>query len=631
MPTYLTILALSALAIGILLTLRGPDWISAEKPEITTETIRGGFGAGFNVLLLSDEKITGNIVADGSVDVRVELGSETLLYLRNHTGNFEVASRSFYESTYEISVENGLDPGSRSLDQGDVTYTLTLQKFKQEPFVFRFGNVILFSGLIAFVATLIRPGRIVNRQGLFLRMKLLETTIRIVAVCLAYVGTIILEITIVGNQVFSPQIIDETVLLPVSQIESQQASAAALSLHFILLAIFPLAVGAYFIAPNRIRKEWRLANAVRDHTLETICYDLSKKIGLKSPPSVYITNSAEGAICFGFGNSVRNYTIVLTSRVKEILSVPELRALMIHELSHALHKDIAFITWGQVYLKLIRYWIIAVILTAAAILLLSPPRIQDALLGGFLFTAALYAASIIYSFFIINAVSRDRELSADLNSVMYEDGDYLKSALIKMKKESLDKYAGNRLLFYSALENKLSGFKGKIRKMFILTHPTLDRRINTIEGRHTKDIFASNNIINIGLVAGFPLLFFIAFIGKLAPEAISGVFLLLAPIGITIGIFYAIYFTYFNVSNSLSLSIQGTDGKSAAKVFASGLVAPSILAVFSIVLGIRPPDVDDTTILWFYPAVIFLVGAITFVFAYPASLILQKIFRRIFV
>ncbi|MFY9300171.1 MAG: M48 family metalloprotease [Candidatus Nitrosotenuis sp.] len=592
--------------IGAIILLIGQEYIKDGELETTTKTIAPGESFSVHLNMARFDKAICDLQSNSLADIIITTYwgpmENTIRNYKSFSGKFEfknIEPRDY--SGAEIKITNPIE-----LSQGTVTYTIHVQQYNEQPSGYMTGFTLLLLGSLIAVFSAFKPdGKRLNHS--FFKAKQLDTTFKMSTICLAFVGLVIIEIGMIAG-------------LPPSVTSFFADAKNMFYLVFTVLAIsiFPLAIFSYFVAPSKIERRWRLGNATKDAELQAVCDSLAKDAGLWRPPTVLITTASD-ATCFIFGISLRSYKLVISSRVKDALNQSELEAVISHELSHALHRDMIFMTWGEVYLSFAKFWALA-ILAGTILLAIFSSDIANSVLFISLFSLLGFG----YSYFMINSISRDRELLSDIRSMNQTDSSSLRSALIKVKAIGAGFTIGNRLLFYSSLDESVSGFVRWFVRAFLATHPTLKQRVGVIDGTYEANMVSASNVIHIGLVAGFSYLFFAMTTQQISSRQEDSNFLLtLFPSSIIIGFLYGLYFAYQSVNDTF-FDEDFNKRKKAIVVWIS--------SVLSLILG--------NTLVFFVGLAIFLkfdwqqslltlvFGTFVFAMAFPLSLGFKWLLRH---
>ncbi|MHA1550239.1 MAG: M48 family metallopeptidase [Alphaproteobacteria bacterium] len=203
--------------------------------------------------------------------------------------------------------------------------------------------------------------------------------------------------------------------------------------------------------------------------------------GIKTPHVYVIEDDSLNA--FATGRSPENASIAITRGLFAKLNKRELEAVIAHEMSHIIHRDIR--------LMILMIAGIGFFTFASHILFRAVGRIRGKKSGqiqGILFILALLF--LIFGYFIAPlirlAISRRREYQADAGSVrLTRDPEAMVSALEKIsvdaRVEILDK---KELLSVACIANPLKITKSFFSKLAGLyqTHPPIKDRINAIKG-----------------------------------------------------------------------------------------------------------------------------------------------------
>jgi hypothetical protein len=211
-------------------------------------------------------------------------------------------------------------------------------------------------------------------------------------------------------------------------------------------------------------------------------------IGIDRSPREYLLDSSEPN-SFVFGRYANDARLVLTRGLIKLLERDELKAVIIHELSHIKNRDMAFMTWGTTFVKSLKYWSIAFI----GISLFFEAWIglvgSEELLSN-LFTRSLnvFLIFIVPSMLIVYSVSRIREFLADARTTLSIDISSLSSALLKISRSIILDSAVKKiygitahLMFVNVTPSKrIPHF---ISKYTLATHPSLIERLDALKSR----------------------------------------------------------------------------------------------------------------------------------------------------
>lgn len=145
----------------------------------------------------------------------------------------------------------------------------------------------------------------------------------------------------------------------------------------------------------------------------------TKTQGIKSPTIHLILDGSPQA--FTYGHTPGNARIVLSTGLIKLLSEKELEAVVAHEIGHAVHWDISFMSCAQVYPTLFYH-----------LYQISRSKKADSDSKSARISALVYVMYLI-SEYIVLALSRVRELHADrFAAQLQQNPHYLSSALVKI-------------------------------------------------------------------------------------------------------------------------------------------------------------------------------------------------------
>ena len=205
---------------------------------------------------------------------------------------------------------------------------------------------------------------------------------------------------------------------------------------------------------------------------------LAALTGIAKPKVALIDSSVPNALATG--RNAAHSVVAVTTGILETLDAEELEAVLAHELSHVIHRDMRVMAMASFFA------------TVASFI------VQGSLWGGFggdgdrddrdrgssfivifLISIAVWAVSFV----LIRALSRYREYSADRGSaIITGQPSKLASALVKIsgRMERIPKAdlrqieAGNTLMFFPALT------RGSVSELFS-THPSLEHRLAKLQ------------------------------------------------------------------------------------------------------------------------------------------------------
>jgi heat shock protein HtpX len=230
--------------------------------------------------------------------------------------------------------------------------------------------------------------------------------------------------------------------------------------YFANQTIIDLATGA---RPVTRRDEPELYNL-----LENLC--ISRGL---TPPSLRIIES-EGMNAFATGLNERQYSITVTRGLMKALSPGELEAVLAHELTHVINRDVRTMVIASVF---------AGIITLLAEVMFRGMRFgriggsSDRNKGAGLLLLVAFAAGVIgyvLAIVIRMALSRSREFVADAGAVeLTKNPDGMISALRKISGHAYQE--GPESIRGMYLENHQEGVMG-----LFATHPPIEKRIEAL-------------------------------------------------------------------------------------------------------------------------------------------------------
>lgn len=196
--------------------------------------------------------------------------------------------------------------------------------------------------------------------------------------------------------------------------------------------------------------------------------NLSITAGIKMPTLYMMDTDALNA--FASGIRVNDAAICVTRGLVEKLSKPELEAVLAHEMSHIIHRDMRLLTIATIFVG-----IIAIIAEASFRSLGRGSSSNKKNTAANLFIAL--AAAVGYFIAILSklALSRRREFMADAGSVaLTKDREAMISALksISGHSELVDAPADLRFMLFDNTQSYMG---------LMNTHPSIEKRIEALE------------------------------------------------------------------------------------------------------------------------------------------------------
>jgi heat shock protein HtpX len=193
-------------------------------------------------------------------------------------------------------------------------------------------------------------------------------------------------------------------------------------------------------------------------------------------PRIYVSAMAQPN-AFATGRNPENAAVAVTAGILEILDRRELRAVLAHELSHVLNRDILVSSIAGA---------IASAFTFLAYMVMFVGGDDESPLGGFGFLF-LWILGPIAAGLIQMAVSRSREYQADESgALLSQDPEGLARALVKLEQTAREVPSNvNPAEAHLFIVNPFSGRKQSLMKLFMTHPPTEDRvqRLREIERR----------------------------------------------------------------------------------------------------------------------------------------------------
>src|SRR5215211_1352099 len=181
---------------------------------------------------------------------------------------------------------------------------------------------------------------------------------------------------------------------------------------------------------------------------------------------------------FALGRSQKKATVCATTGIMNTLSPGELEGVMAHELAHVKNRDVLIMTIASFFAS------VAAIITQFGFFFGGGMGDDDEGGAGFLVVLLVSFAVYILSFFLMLALSRYREFSADRGAALVTGRpSALSSALLKIsgRMEQVPKQdlraAGEMNAFFIVP----TSVKGALQTVFS-THPPMEKRIERLEG-----------------------------------------------------------------------------------------------------------------------------------------------------
>jgi heat shock protein HtpX len=212
--------------------------------------------------------------------------------------------------------------------------------------------------------------------------------------------------------------------------------------------------------------------------LHDIVSRLAQMAGIPKPRVAIIDSAVPNALATG--RDPRHSVVAVTRGLMERLEPPEVEAVLAHELSHVIHRDVGIMTMAAFFATLASF-IVQMGLWGG--LGLGGRDDRDRGGGAAVVVLVVSAAVWVVSFFLIRSLSRYREYSADRGSaILTGHPAALSSALMKIS--DVARQVPNRDLREvegaSALWIFPAFSRGSLSEIFS-THPSLEHRIQRLE------------------------------------------------------------------------------------------------------------------------------------------------------
>ena len=230
-------------------------------------------------------------------------------------------------------------------------------------------------------------------------------------------------------------------------------------------------------------------------TLYAIVERLTRRAGIPMPRLYVIPSAAANA--FATGRNPRHAALAVTDGILQILSERELEAVLAHELSHVVNRDVLIATVAAGVAGLIS--IIGHVLQWGLMFGGGSSRSDEDRGGGLAALAWIIAAPVI-ALLIQLAISRSREHSADASGgVLCGDPDALADALQTLEQtRTLRPYEfGGPATAHLFIVNPLRGGATAALMGLLSTHPPIEERVRRLReqarrqaggGRPTKNV-----------------------------------------------------------------------------------------------------------------------------------------------
>src|ERR1700694_4820249 len=260
-----------------------------------------------------------------------------------------------------------------------------------------------------------------------------------------------------------------------------------ISLAFLILVAVVLLGAQYYFSDKLILLSLgaREVSEQEAPQLHEIVNRLAQMTGIPKPKVAIIDSPVPSAL--PAGRNPNHALVAVTTGILEQLDEQEMQAVLAHELSHVIHRDIAVMAMAS-FFATIASFIVQMGLWGGFGGGYGDERDRDR--GGsgafivFLVSAAVWAIS----FFLIRTLSRYREYAADRGSaIITREPSALASALLKISgrmqripdTDLRQMQAGSALMFFPAIS------RGSLGGLFA-THPSLEHRIARLQAMEAQ-------------------------------------------------------------------------------------------------------------------------------------------------
>jgi heat shock protein HtpX len=208
--------------------------------------------------------------------------------------------------------------------------------------------------------------------------------------------------------------------------------------------------------------------------LHEIVEELARKAGIPKPKVAIVDSPIPNA--FATGRSPSSSTVAVTTGLLRILSRDEVEAVLGHEISHVLHRDVAVITFAS-FISTLAWFV----MRWAMFMGFWGDRDRDSIAP--LTLLAISSLVWLISFLLMMALSRYREYAADMGSALLtRKPQSLISALLKISNsmdrtpvEERKKVEGLNAFFI------IPAISGETIMSLFSTHPPIEERIKKLE------------------------------------------------------------------------------------------------------------------------------------------------------
>jgi heat shock protein HtpX len=227
--------------------------------------------------------------------------------------------------------------------------------------------------------------------------------------------------------------------------------------------------------------------------LRHIVAEASNTLGLRRVPRVLLEDS-EDLNCLVFGVTSRDAKLLISKGTISLLEQDELKAVILHELSHIKNKDMGLATWGIYFRSAVKYWF-AFYLMSIVILMLVLSAVRGSavdpitILPSMVFT---FFTMALFPILVVDSGLRNRELLADARVTLYSTHkkDLMSairkvgSKVLKTSTLSLDNKKSRMVGLLSRVKNAFGGGLPSPLSSLLRTRPSpLNRWIALVDDR----------------------------------------------------------------------------------------------------------------------------------------------------
>jgi heat shock protein HtpX len=260
-----------------------------------------------------------------------------------------------------------------------------------------------------------------------------------------------------------------------------------ISLAFLVLIAVVLLGAQYYFSDKLILLSLgaREVSEQEAPQLHEIVNRLAQMTGIPKPKVAIIDSPVPNALATG--RDPNHALVAATTGILDQLDEQEMQAVLAHELSHVIHRDIAVMAMAS-FFATIASFIVQMGLWGGFGGGYGDDRDRDRGGGAFIVIFLVSAAVWAISFILIRTLSRYREYAADRGSaIITRDPSRLASALLKISgrmqripdTDLRQMQAGSALMFFPAVS------RGSLGEIFA-THPSLEHRIARLQAMEAQ-------------------------------------------------------------------------------------------------------------------------------------------------